>query len=102
MGFSLFPSKSDDGLTGPSIEALKMSHRIFYGEYLEGPARGTRVLVKINSSRRATKLLVEENKDKSMFLSDSTCWLCCVPQARDHFRSVQRMWVVGIFLLSTW
>lgn len=67
MGFSLFPSKIDDTLTGPSIEALKMGHRVFYGEYLEGPARGTRVLVKISSSKRATKRLVEANTDKSMF-----------------------------------
>lgn len=102
MGFSPFPSKSDDGLTGPSIEALKMSHRIFYGEYLEGPARETRVLVKINSSRRATKRLVEENKDKSMFFVGLDVLVMLRSAGRDHVRSVQRMWVVGIFFLSTW
>ncbi|MFJ2353460.1 MULTISPECIES: hypothetical protein [Glutamicibacter] len=67
MGFSVFRKKSDSGLRGPSIEALKKGHRIFYGEYLEGPAKGTTVLIKVVSSRRVTKKLVEGNTGSSMF-----------------------------------
>ena len=67
MGFSVFRKKSDSGLRGPSIEALKKGHRIFYGEYLEGPAKGTLVLVEVLSSRRVTKKLIEGNTGSSMF-----------------------------------
>lgn len=68
--FSLFGKKNDDGLRGPSIEALRAGHRVFYGEYSEGPARGTRVLVTVYSSRRTTKRLVESNTKQLMFPKD--------------------------------
>lgn len=67
MGFFSFLRTNDDDLTGPSIEALRRGHRIFYGEFFEGPARGTRVLVTVNSSKRTTKRLVESNRDRLMF-----------------------------------
>ncbi|GAA1408880.1 hypothetical protein AUR04nite_29340 [Glutamicibacter uratoxydans] len=68
--FSLFGKKNDDGLRGPSIEALRAGHRVFYGEYSEGPARGTRVLATVESSRRTTKRLVEANAGQVMFPKD--------------------------------
>ncbi|NQD42458.1 hypothetical protein [Glutamicibacter halophytocola] len=67
MVFSVFRENSDDGLRGPSVEALKKGHRIFYGEHLEGPAKGTLILVEVLSSRRVTKKLVGSNTGKSMF-----------------------------------
>lgn len=67
MGFSVFRQKNDDELRGPSIEALRKGYRIFYGEYPDGPAKGTQVLVNILSSRRVTKKLIEGNTVNSMF-----------------------------------
>ena len=67
MVFSVSRENSDGSLRGPSIEALKEGHRVFYGEYFDGPAKGTTVLMRVVSSRRVTKKLVERNTENTLF-----------------------------------
>jgi len=67
MEFSIFRKKDDENLRGPNVEALKEGHRVFYGEYSDGPAKGTTVLMRVVSSRRVTKKLVERNTENTLF-----------------------------------
>lgn len=54
----------NEHLRGPSVEALKLGAKKFYGEIAEGKAAGTPLLVEVKASKRKILRLTPESSDK--------------------------------------